>query len=323
MHFDLDAGQRELQSALTRFCHDLFPVAVARESGEKGLDRGLWRRLADMGVFALALPDSDGGAGLTVVEQVLAFEVLGAGLVPGPIVGSTLAAGLVEGASTGDVVVAAVTATDGPVLVPGLRDADWLLVLHDDRVELVEAAGIHGDLVSRPLDPTSPLTRLDAIPSGEVLLLGAASDALCRTASLLTSAALLGIARRTTELATDYAKTREQYGRTIGSFQAIKHMLADMLALAEVASASVHAAGVMLADTSAEAERAVAGARVLAGKAALHNAATNVQIHGGMGFTWELDAHLYLKRARLLSVSHGNVDAAAETVATQLRGALQ
>lgn len=323
MHFDLDDEQRDLQSALTRFCTDLFPCSVAREAGSKGLDRKLWCRLAEMGTFSLALDERDGGAGLGVVEQVLAFEVLGANLVPGPVVGTALAAGLLEGVGTGDVIVAAIAASDGPVLVPGLADADQLMILYPDRVEVVDAAVLQAEPLARPLDPTVPLSRLEALPAGRVVLEGATAARLQLTASLLTSAALLGIGRRTTELATEYAKTREQYGRTIGSFQAIKHMLADMLALAEVATASVHAAAVQLADSPDEADRAVWGARVLAGKAALHNAATNIQIHGGMGFTWELDAHLYLKRARLLSVSHGNTDDAADRVAKLLRGAQQ
>jgi alkylation response protein AidB-like acyl-CoA dehydrogenase len=323
VHFDLDDEQRELQTTFSRFCLDLFPGSVAREAGAKGLDRRLWRRLADMGTFSLALDEQDGGAGLSIIEQVLAFEVLGSNLVPGPVVGTALAAGLLDGVGAGDVIVAAITADDGPVLVPGLADADLLLVLYPDRAEVVDAAGLQAEPLSNPLDPTVPLTRLEALPAGRVLLEGAAAAQLQLTASLLTSAAMLGIASRTTELATAYAKTREQYGRTIGSFQAIKHMLADMLALVEVATSSVYAAAVQLADSPDEAGRAVWGARVVAGKAALHNAATNIQIHGGMGFTWELDAHLYLKRARLLSVSHGTVDDAAERVATYLRGAQQ
>jgi alkylation response protein AidB-like acyl-CoA dehydrogenase len=110
-----------------------------------------------------------------------------------------------------------------------------------------------------------------------------------------------------------------QFDRPIGSFQAVKHILADMLVRAEVARAAVYAAGVHLDDSmGAEAARAVAGAKLLAGEAAVANAKASIQVHGGMGFTWEAVPHLYLKRAAVLATSFGSADHLSEAMARHL-----
>jgi alkylation response protein AidB-like acyl-CoA dehydrogenase len=119
-----------------------------------------------------------------------------------------------------------------------------------------------------------------------------------------------------TALAVEYAKEREQFGRPVGSFQGLKHLLADSYARTEVARSAVWAAGVTFDEPDAgDLERAAAGARIMAARAATENAKTCVQVHGGMGFTWEVDAHLFLKRAWLLETVFGSVDEAAEQVA--------
>jgi alkylation response protein AidB-like acyl-CoA dehydrogenase len=137
-------------------------------------------------------------------------------------------------------------------------------------------------------------------------------------AKVLTAALLVGIAVETTERAVAYARERVQFDKPIGSFQAVKHMCADMLVRAELARASVDAAAVMLDDSDAEPARAVAGAKLLAAEAALSNAKASIQVHGGMGFTWEVDAHLYLKRAAVLASHFGGIDRQAEIIATRL-----
>src|SRR5207302_2924605 len=137
-----------------------------------------------------------------------------------------------------------------------------------------------------------------------------------RTGAALVAAQLLGLAEATTDLAVAYAKERQQFERPIGSFQAVKHLLADMLVRAEVARAAVYAAGVHLDDRGlGDLHRAVATAKLLAGEAALANGKACVQVHGGMGFTWEVDAHLYLKRARVLDTVFGSTQTQAEVMA--------
>jgi alkylation response protein AidB-like acyl-CoA dehydrogenase len=126
---------------------------------------------------------------------------------------------------------------------------------------------------------------------------------------ILTAAYLVGMAGACTDAAVDYAKTREQFDTPIGRFQSIKHLLADCLVRTELARAAVHAAAV---EPSA---RAASSAKVLAGDAAVHNARTSFQVHGGMGFTWEVDVHLYLKRAWVLDRQFGTADAHAARLA--------
>jgi alkylation response protein AidB-like acyl-CoA dehydrogenase len=136
---------------------------------------------------------------------------------------------------------------------------------------------------------------------------------------VLVAAVQLGIAEAVTEAAVAYAKQRVQFDRPIGAFQAVKHLLADMLVRVEMARASVYAAGVTIDDPSVgEASRAASAAKILAGEAALTNAKTSIQVHGGMGFTWEVDAHLYLKRAWVLDTLFGSADTHAETLASVL-----
>ena len=126
---------------------------------------------------------------------------------------------------------------------------------------------------------------------------------------MLTAAYAVGMASRLTEMSVAYAKERQQFDRIIGSFQAIKHLLADMAVRTEVARAAVYAAGAALVDPGSEdVGRAASVAKVVAGEAAIVNGKTATQVHGGMGFTWEVDVHLYLKRAWLLDTHFGSTE---------------
>src|SRR5205823_3094959 len=118
------------------------------------------------------------------------------------------------------------------------------------------------------------------------------------------------------DLAVAYCAERKQFNRPVGSFQAVKHLLADMLVQAEMARMAAYAAAVHLDDPSlGGAERAVAAAKCVAGHAATANGAKCVQAHGGMGFTWEVDAHLYLKRAWVVDTAFGSADDHADAMA--------
>ena len=127
------------------------------------------------------------------------------------------------------------------------------------------------------------------------------------------------MAEAATDLAVAYAKDRQQFGRPIGAFQALKHLMADMFVRAELARGAVYAAGVTLDDPAVgSVERAVASAKVTAGEAALANAKTCIQVHGGMGYTWEVDAHLLLKRAYVLEAAFGTRDHWSDALADLL-----
>ncbi|WP_405439930.1 acyl-CoA dehydrogenase family protein [Streptomyces avidinii] len=258
-----------------------------------GVDRALWRELGEAGFFALRLPESEGGVGLGLPEAVLVFEEAGRALVPGPLVATHLAAGVVPGAAAGTAVV---TAFDlGGPLVAHLGDADAVL----------GAASVPAGEPVRSVDPLTPLHRVAAV--GDV-------SAYRDTGALLTAALQLGSALRTVELAVRYAGEREQFGQPIGAFQAVKHLCARMLVRAEVARTAVYAAAV----TGDPGE--VAAAKLLADEAAVRGARDCLQVHGGMGFTWEADVHLHLKRAWVRAEQWRTAAQAEELLAEELLG---
>ncbi|MET9950210.1 acyl-CoA dehydrogenase family protein [Streptomyces sp. NPDC006339] len=294
MDFRLTEDQRALKRGVRevlerRFDREALRAAVdgGGAAGGRGrvLDRALWRELGTAGFFALRLPEEHGGVGLGLPEAVLAFEEAGRALLPGPLIATHLAAGSVAGAAEGEVVV---TRADGD-LVEWLDEADVVL------------GPAEGAVPVRSVDPLTPLHRLPggAPPGGDLV-------------SLLTAAEQLGSAARTTEAAVAHARTRTQFGQPIGGFQAVKHLCAQMLVRTEVARAAVYAAAV----TADPVE--IAGARLLADEAAVGCARDCLQVHGGMGFTWEADVHLHLKRAWVRAERGLSGAAAEELLAARL-----
>jgi alkylation response protein AidB-like acyl-CoA dehydrogenase len=311
MDFELDEDQVALADGVRSFCDGRFPIEVVRGLvGAGGVDRDRWRELADLGLFSLRLPECDGGAGLGWTDAVLAFEQLGRRLVPGPLVWTHLLAGVVDGAATGEVVIGAIDRDDPSRLVEHPDAIDQLAVVDDDGIWLVPAGDVAMQLVASPLDPLTPVARLtDALPQGQRVVDAGEVDAHRVAGAVLTAALLLGVADGATAAAVAYAQERRQFGRPIGAFQALKHLMADMYVRVELARASVYAAGVTLDDPAVgSVHRAAAGAKITAGEAAVANGKTCVQVHGGMGYTWEVDAHLYLKRAYVLDADFGGRD---------------
>ncbi|MEU3605192.1 acyl-CoA dehydrogenase family protein [Streptomyces sp. NPDC035033] len=287
MDFRLSEDQRDLRRGVRDLLDGRFGRAALRAAvdGGGGLDRGLWKELGEAGLFALRLPEAEGGVGLGLPEAVLVFEETGRALVPGPLVATHMAAGAVEGAAEGRTVVTEVS-PEG--LVPWLDAAD---VVRGDAT---------GAVPVRSVDPLTPLHRVPGTgdPAPEAVL--------------LTAAEQVGTAAWCTAAAVAYAGQREQFGQVIGGFQAVKHLCAGMLVRTELARAAVHAAAV----TADPVE--IAGAKLLADEAAVANARDCLQVHGGMGFTWEADVHLHLKRAWVRAALVLPGDRAAEEVAAAL-----
>ena len=323
MAFRLTEDQEALVQGLRSFCQGRVPLErLSALEGKSAVDRALWSELAEMGVFHLRLSASQGGVGLGHAEGVLVFAELGRRLVPGPLAWSHLAAGRIEGAAGGQAVVGGIDllgSAGDPVLVEHLEHLDALLVLREEGVFRVDPAAMDAEPVSTPLDPLTPLHHAPRVPRGERLAGPEDARRLRRVATALVAGQLLGIAESTLELAVAYAKGREQFGRPIGSFQALKHIMADMFVRQEVARAAAYAAGATLdAPEVGDASRAVASAKLVAADAALKNARACIQIHGGMGYTWEIPAHYFLKRAWVLETSFGSADEHAERVARSL-----
>ena len=327
MDFRVDADQQALKEGVRSFCEGCFSLDTLRElEGRGGFDASLWRDLAELGAFALRLPEEEGGAGLGLAEAVLVFEELGRSLVPGPLVWSQLAANLVAGAATGEVVVGGLDLTSAacePHLVEHWEALDVLLVLRRDGVERLDARSLPAEPLATPLDPLTPLHHVAELPAGEEIGGVDRARELRLAGSALVSGQLLGIARATLDLALDYAKEREQFGRIIGSFQALKHMLADMFARQELARAGVYAAGATLDQPElGNVERAVSTGKLMAGEAAMKNARACIQIHGGMGYTWEVPAHYHYKRTWVLQSLFGSPEEEALQIGESLGAAL-
>ncbi|MFB7464038.1 acyl-CoA dehydrogenase family protein [Streptomyces sp. NPDC056224] len=311
MDFQLTEDQRDLRAGVRDLLAGRYGREALRASVDAGgaVDRGLWRELGEAGFFALRLPEAAGGVGLGLPEAVLVFEEAGRVLLPGPLVATHLAAGVVPGAAAGTAVVTAFDLGGG--LVAHLAEADAVL----GAAEPPAAEPLAGELPAgepvRSADPLTPLHRVASPSAGDV---SPYASSCVRTGALLTAALQVGSALRTVELAVRYAGEREQFGQPIGAFQAVKHLCAQMLVRAEVARTAVYAAAV----TQDGAE--IAGAKLLADEAAVLGARDCLQVHGGMGFTWEAEVHLHLKRAWVRAEQWRTAAEAEELLAAELLG---
>jgi alkylation response protein AidB-like acyl-CoA dehydrogenase len=284
----MDLELSDDQVALRDGIASMLAARVSIERVREGFDRALFDELAEAGVFSLR------NDGFTWADCAVVFEQLGRFCVPGPLVPSLL---------LGDGRIAAIVDS-------------WVEFAEVVDVVIVPAEGAcaPGDLELEPspwpLDPATPVARV--VNGAPVQPLDIDWIAWEQSGAALTAAFQLGMADRLTEMSVAYAKERQQFDRPIGSFQAIKHLLADMVVRTEVARAAVYAAATSL-DEGAD-PRAVSVAKALAGEAAILNGKTATQVHGGMGFTWEVDVHLYLKRAWVLDTHFGSADAHFDAV---------
>jgi alkylation response protein AidB-like acyl-CoA dehydrogenase len=301
MDLDLSDDQVALRDGIASMLEGRFGTDRIRE----GFDRAMFAELAEAGVFSLRAD------GFSWADCVVVFEQLGRFCVPGPLVASLL---LGEGRITG------LVEDHDPVWIEYLDTLDDVVVLSGPDARRIEASAISGAASTWPLDPLTPISKVEHLPAGNPINADAAERR--REGATLTAAFQLGLADRCTELAVAYAKERVQFDRPIAAFQAIKHLCADMLVRTEVARAAVYAAGAHLDGVDlasyADLDRGISGAKVMAGEAAVMNGKAATQVFGGMGFTWEVDVHLYLKRAWVLDSHFGSADAHADIVATAL-----
>lgn len=274
---------RQIRDAAQSMLDQHYPVARLRDGD--GVDP--MAPLAEFGAFVLALPEDAGGAGFSLVEEAALHVDLGRHLLSPTALATAVAMRMTHDAS------AEVCAGAGPLLIaPG--DATHALI-RDDGLALVALAGT----APRPepgLGHGRPVARLDTPPAP----LARATPQVALLHDLLCAAQLLGVATGARDLAVAYARTREQFGRPIGSFQAIKHHCANMTIAAEMLSAQLDMAAIALRDGRDDAAFQVAALARLAPRIALDNARTGIQIHGGIGFSAEADAQLYLKQAHVL-----------------------
>jgi len=283
---------RETVAALVAKHADPAAVRAAMES-DRGYDETLWQLLCEqVGAAALVIPEDLGGAGGELADAATVLQELGRTLVPSPLLGTTLAElallaapepdaetleGLAEGSSIGALVL----------------DADY--VVNGDIADVVVAA-VDGKLSrwtrfrAQPVATMDPTRRLARVRPEESEPIGA-DPGIADTAAILLAAEQIGAAERCLELTVEYTKNRVQFGRPIGSFQALKHRMADLYVAVAAAKAVVSEACDDPTPTGA------ATARLAATEALKSAAAEGIQLHGGIAITWEHDMHLYFKRA--------------------------
>jgi alkylation response protein AidB-like acyl-CoA dehydrogenase len=339
MDFELTEEQAALREVSRGMLAVSCPPRLVRSLANAGKDTDdkLWRRGAELGWIGLAVPEEHDGAGAGLVELCLAAEEIGRAAAPGPFADSALIAlalaragqpGLVPALAGGDLKASlahhgSVTGShDGDDLVLSGRAtavqaaaaADWLLVTaatdRGRRLVLVarERARVEP---RRTLDETRRWydVVLDGIRVRAADVVTAAEPEigwLTDAAAVLTAADSLGVGERLLEMTVGYVKVREQFGRPLGSFQSVKHKVTDMLTTLKGARAATYYAAMALdaGVTEATAASSAAKAFTAAGVAALAGEA--LQAHGGIGFTWEHDLHLYLRRAKVNEMLYGS-----------------
>jgi len=284
--FVLSAEQRMFGETLRKLLAEGGAAKAARAwaSGDTAPGRALWSAAAEAGVFAVAVPEADGGAGVLPVELAVAAEELGRAAAPGPYVETLAAAELLGGTpwpariAEGDAVVS--------MAVPHALDADVAdLVIAADGAE--RAAG-------EPLASLDPARRLFRVEGG-----GGFTD----LGALLCAAQQIGLGRALLDVSVEYAKTRHQFGRPIGEYQAVKHHLASAMVELEFARPLVY--GAALSYGTPDFARDVSAAKAAASEASYGMAKTALQVHGAIGYTDEYDPSLWIRKARALYSAWG------------------
>ncbi len=351
MKFQLTDEQRALQDAARSYLRDKYGPQQVRELYEDpssdGVPAGLWRALGEHGWLAVLVPAEHDGMGLGLLDAAVIARVFGAHTIPGPWLGTLLvgealrlagseeqqrkllprlAAGDVKGAvallPSGSLQGTPATARDGKLtgnlgLVEYAGVADTLVVAAQDGLYLVDPADAT-ITAHEALDRTVRLATvvLENAP-GERLENSspAVLQELLDRAAVLVANDLAGIARKALSDTVEYDKTRVQFGKPVGSFQAIKHDLADLhLAITMAEHAATYAAFAFDSD-AADKHLAASIAKVKAGDTASRATGAMIQYHGGLGYTWEHDCHFYFKRAKRLEYQYGDASQHRERIA--------
>jgi alkylation response protein AidB-like acyl-CoA dehydrogenase len=298
----LSADQRELRDGAREYLRAELPLERVGEAWAPGS----WRELAELGWLGATVPEEAGGAGLGFVEQAILLEELGYGLYSGPYLATVLAL-----PALGHEQQAAVAAGHArwSVEVGGLvPELDRV-----DRVVTAEGAAVANGERLHSIDPTRPLGRLT--DGAREPLPGEVDSSYVLTA---LAAEALGVARRAHEIAVDYAKERQQFGKPIGTYQAIAHPLADSFGDLELARSLVYAAAWKLGEQRDDAPVAAAAAKAFATEAAVTACERAIQVLGGIGFTWEHPLHWFWKRSLWLQAFAGYPASHRATVAERL-----
>lgn len=314
MRFAFTDDQLAFRDAVRALLEKECPPEVVRAAWD-GKPTEIWGHLAEMGVVGMTAPEEHGGLAMTELDLVLILEECGRAALPDPILehtavvipalrdaGGGLAARWLPSLATGEAVA---TAALGPA--PLVADADRATLLlddHDGCAHLVELSTCDVTPL-RSVDGARPLFAVGWSAEKENKI-DADVDLAFDRAALGAAAQLLGLADRMISMTVEYAKEREQFGRPIGSFQAVQHHLADALLRLEFARPAVYRAAHAVAHHEPDRPLHVSMAKAMAGDAAETAARAALQVHGAIGYSWEHDLHLFMKRAWSLAVAWGD-----------------
>jgi alkylation response protein AidB-like acyl-CoA dehydrogenase len=346
MHFAFTDQQIEFRDAVRQVLAKECTPDDLRSAFEAPAARNpRWSVLAHLGVVGLSAPVARGGLGLGLVDLVPLLEEAGRVALPEPLLETTAlvapllaevegpeggtVAGWLESIAAGGLAGVVSTPGSGSVLVAG-ADGGELFVLpvadgpDGPEVHVLESAGITVTPVPS-LDPTRRLGTIEWDPSPDTRVASgpAAASLIGRTvdrAAVATGAEVLGLTERMITLAAEYARERHQFGKPIGSFQAVKHLLAGAQVKLEFARPVVYGAAWSLDEGEPTASRAASTAKAYASDAATEAARVSLQVHGAIGYTWECDLHLFLKRAWALAEAWGSAADHRSRVLASLTG---
>jgi alkylation response protein AidB-like acyl-CoA dehydrogenase len=352
--FDLSAEQTDLRDAAANLLDGYASPERVREFvgsgldpvGPGGFDTTLWAAMAEQGWLAIERPEEDGGLGLGMVEVAVLCEELGRRVAPAPFIGTIVALGALADAAeddgwsdrlaTGQAVGCVAWSADPGQVTDATEDGRCLLTARPEPTVYASvsdvAVVVAGDAVyevplpaeNRPspepaMDRTRSLAwlRFDRAPARKI---GGAetADRVVDRAITALSAEMLGASTRVLDMSVEYAKDRVQFGKPIGSFQAVKHRLADALVDVEAMRSNVYYAAWSLASEDPDGSLSASAAKAWCSAASRRVMASGLQVHGGIGFTWEHDLHLYLKRSQLDESSFGDAAFHRERVAALL-----
>jgi alkylation response protein AidB-like acyl-CoA dehydrogenase len=341
VRFELTEDQHLLRTSTRDFLAGAYPMERCRVlmESERGYDADDWAQLAEMGYLGLTAPDGAGGQGLGAIELAVVCEEIGRHCVPGPFLDAALTAFALGAAGGQDALLkevvagtklavlarengaflgaaAPATRVDGGRMrgakhfVPFAAQAHALVVTTADGLWLVQ--GPFDVTRVETIDPAQRFASVRLDHAATRLGDAASLERLDQLAAIAAAAELLGLMTRCLDATVQYSQTREAFRRPIGAFQALQHRMADMLLKAESTRSAVYRAAWCWDTRAPETPLASAAAKAYAGDAARLVCGESIQMHGGIGFTWEVDLHFFFKRAKTLELLYGSTETQLE-----------
>lgn len=322
MDFTFTEDQMLFRESVRDFLvNEVTPERVrASWESEHGRDAQLWSQLAELGLTGMTVPEAQGGLGMSAVDFVLLAQECGYVALPEPLVhtalvavptlsaiGGEFAATWLPRVASGEAKV--VVGLEQNNLVEDAHVADLLLLQRGNTVVAAEQSQVtlrHNESI----DPSRKLFMVQPADDATVVADGDAAATLVACAldrgALGAAAQALGLAQRMVDMSVEYTAQRQQFGKPIGSFQAVKHHMANVAVRLEYAKAPTHRAAYAVANDSPLAAQAVSHAKLVACEAANLAAKHCIQVHGAMGYTWEVDLHIFMKKAWAMANTYGD-----------------